>query len=317
MKNLLMLSLAAFAFYALLSLNNQTGQTSLKSGEGYIELESGKVWYRIMGQGDKTPLLLLHGGPGFPSYYLNPLGELSLDRPVIFIDQPGCGRSEMSLDKSQMTVDFFVENLEHVRTALGLQEFYLYGHSWGTMLAADYYLKYPEPIKALIMASPALSAKQWADDTRSLIESLPDSLQTAIMESEEKGTYDDPKYQEALNVFYQQFVARKMPWDANIDSTFAGANMDIYHYMWGPSEFTATGTLQNYDRTERLKEIKAPTLYICGEFDEALPSTVKHYQSLTPGAKFVQIDKAAHLTMHDDPEQDLQHIREFLNGLEQ
>ena len=167
---------------ALFVLSCQPEKKSLTSGEGYIEMEGGKVWYRIMGQGDQTPLLLLHGGPGFPSYYLNPLGELSGERPVIFIDQPGCGRSEMEMDTSRMTVDFFVDNLEQVRLALGLDELYLYGHSWGTMLAADYYLKYPDHVKALILASPALSAPQWAKDARSLIGSLPDSLQTAITE---------------------------------------------------------------------------------------------------------------------------------------
>ena len=64
-------------------------KTKLIPGEGYTEVKGGKIWYRIVGESDKTPLILVHGGPGFPSYYLNPLKELGKDRPVIFYDQLG------------------------------------------------------------------------------------------------------------------------------------------------------------------------------------------------------------------------------------
>src|ERR1043165_2092344 len=75
---------------------------SLKAGEGYIPVTGGKVWYRIVGEGDKTPILCLHGGPGVPSYYLKPLAALSSDRPVIFYDQLGCGHSDRITDTSLM-----------------------------------------------------------------------------------------------------------------------------------------------------------------------------------------------------------------------
>ncbi|GAG20151.1 unnamed protein product, partial [marine sediment metagenome] len=258
----------------------------------------GKVWYRIVGEGDETPLLLLHGGPGFPSYYLNPLSALSKERPIIFLDQLGCGRSDDNTDTTLMTVDTFVEQLDQFRSALGLKEFYLYGHSWGTMLGIDYYLKYPKQVKALIFASPALSISRWVKDGKELIATLPDSVQIAIEINEERGNYNSPEYQHAVNLFYQNFVARKLPWDANMDSTFAEVNIDIYNYMWGPSEFTATGTLKDYERIDKLAEIRVPTLFICGEFDEARPSTVQYFQSLTPGSKYAMIEGAAHVTMH-------------------
>lgn len=156
----------------------------------------------------------------------------------------------------------------------------------------------------------------WKDDCKALIKVLPDSIQFAIESNEATGNYESEEYQNAITVFYQNFVARKLPWDSNIDSTFTGANSDIYGYMWGPSEFTPTGTLQEYDRTDELKEIKVPTLYMCGEFDEAVPSTVKYYQSLTPDSKFVIIKDAAHISMHDNPEQTLKELNIFLKGVE-
>ncbi len=289
----------------------------LTSGEGYAEVTGGKIWYRIVGEGDKTPLLLLHGGPGVPSYYLNPLAALSKDRSVIFFDQLGCGRSDRNIDTTLMTVESYVEQLEQLRKTLGLKEFYLYGQSWGTMLGVDYYLKYPKAIKALILSSPALSTSMWTKDAEELIATLPDSIQTAIKINVDNGTYDSPEYQQAISVYYQNFVAKKLPWDANMDSTFAGMSEEIYGFMWGPSEFTATGNLKDYDRTDKLGEIKIPTLFICGEYDEALPSTVQYYQSLVPNSKFAMIQGAAHITMHDNPEQDIQVISSFLLEIEE
>lgn len=74
--------------------------------------------------------------------------------------------------------------------------------------------------------------------------------------------------------------------------------------------------LKTYDQTSRLGEIKVPTLFITGEFDEARPSTVKYYQSLVPGAKFEVIEGAAHITMQDKPEQSNKVVTDFLNSLE-
>jgi len=288
----------------------------LTPGEGYIDVGGGKVWYRIVGEGDKTPLLLLHGGPGAPSYYLSPFEVLGKERPVIFFDQLGCGRSDANSDTTLMTIANFVEQVEQLRTTLGLKEFYMYGQSWGTLLELEYYLAHPKGVKALILSSPLISVPLWLSDADTLIMSLPDSVQQIITRNVQNGTFDSPEYQQAVNVYYQNFVARKLPWSAEIDSTFAQMNVDIYEFMWGPSEFTTTGTLKDVDLTNRLGEIKVPVLFIAGEYDEARPSTVQYYQSLVPGAKFVMMKNSAHLTMQDNPQQDINTISDFLNGLE-
>lgn len=110
--------------------------SGIEPGEGYVDVPGGKVWYRVVGGGDRTPLLLLHGGPGSPSYYLEPLGALADERPVVFYDQLGAGRSDQPTDTTLWRVDRFVEELAAVRAALGLDEVHILGHSWGTMLAS-------------------------------------------------------------------------------------------------------------------------------------------------------------------------------------
>ena len=134
----------------LLSLPVSCGKKeALNNEEGYLDVKGGKIWYRVTGQGTQTPILLLHGGPGTPSHYLNPLNKLGTERKVITFDQLGCGRSDAISDTALMTIDNFVEQVHTLLTALQIEEIHLYGHSWGTMLGMDFYLKHPEKIKSL------------------------------------------------------------------------------------------------------------------------------------------------------------------------
>lgn len=287
--------------------------SALRPGEGFIDVRGGKVWYRIAGEGKKTPILLLHGGPGATSYYLNPLAALGKDRPVIFFDQLGCGRSDHFMGTTTMTVEDYVEEVEQIRKSLGLREYILYGNSWGTMLGIDYFSKYPNGIKAIIFSGACISIPIYLKGVDSLLSTLPDSTQNAIKENEKNHTYEDTAYKEAINVWTENFVARKLPWSPDIDSVTSTYGTEVYNYMWGPSEFNATGPLQHFDRTDLLAKINVPTLFMVGQFDEVLPSGVKYYHSLVAGSEFAIVPNAAHLTMQDNTEFDIKTITEFLN----
>lgn len=284
--------------------------------EGFIEVKGGKIWYRIDGEGDKTPVLLLHGGPGSSSFYLEPLKELSQDRPVIFLDQLGCGRSTRITDTTLMTIEQNVEQLEQVRKALKLDKFYLYGHSWGTMLGMDYYVKYPKGIQGLIFSSPLFSTKIWTDDADTLIATLPEATQKAIRESERLKDYTNEAYKEAMEVYYKAYVRRSDKSKSQQDTAAKFFGENVYNFMWGPSEFTATGNLLNYNRLKDLPKITVPTLLTAGEFDEARPSSVRYYTSLIPGAQFKEIPQAAHSTMMDNPKEYIGVLREFLQKMD-
>ncbi|HEY0770789.1 MAG TPA: alpha/beta fold hydrolase, partial [Sphingobacteriaceae bacterium] len=137
--------------------------------QGYVPVPGGKIWYEIIGA-DKpgTPLLLLHGGPGFTSDYLRPLEALGDVRPVIFYDQLGSGRSDRPQDTALWKLDRFVEELSALRTELNLEKIHLFGHSWGTMLATEYLSQRPEGIQSLVLASPCISTGRWLTDTNAL-----------------------------------------------------------------------------------------------------------------------------------------------------
>jgi proline-specific peptidase len=289
---------------------------TLLPGEGFINVSGGRVWYRVVGSGSRTPLLLLHGGPGVPSVYLKPLEALADERPVVFYDQLGSGQSDRPKDTSLWTIERFVKEVGQIRNALGLDRIHLHGHSWGSMLAASYILTRPSGVRSLVLASAPMSVPRHAKDTKDLLATLPEPARTAIETHERHGSFDSPEYQAAMMEFYKLYVARRQPWSAELEQTFAELNPDVYVYMQGPSEFTITGTIKDYDVTDRLKEITVPTLFTVGQYDEVRPEAVRLYQSLVAGAALTVIENAAHLTMHDEPERYVQVLREFLHRIE-
>ena len=315
MKNNKVVALSLF-IGSILFFFLQACSTSSQPKEGFIDVEGGKIWYKIVGECDKTPVLLLHGGPGSSSFYLEPLKELSDERPVIFIDQLGCGRSTRITDTTLMTIEKNVEQLEQVRKALKLDRFYLYGHSWGTMLGLDYYLKYPKGIQALIFSSPLFSTKIWTDDADTLIATLPKAIQTAIKESEKQRNFTTEAYQEAMKMYYKAYVRRSDKSKSQKDTAAKYFGENVYTFMWGPSEFTATGNLLNYNRLKELSQINVPTLLTAGEYDEARPTSVRYFTSLIPGANFQLIPQAAHSTMQDNPKEYNRVLRAYLHQVD-
>lgn len=310
LKYLFCLALLTLVFYSC------RNEPLAKPKEGYVTVEGGKIWYRILGNGKKTPLLMMHGGPGGTHRSFYQLEPLAQDRPLILFDQLGSGKSGFHKDTTLLKVDEFVAQVQALRQALELKEVYLHGHSWGTALALETYLAHPEGVKAIVFNSPYFSTAIWEADADTLITYLPDSIQKAIETGEREGVFTSKGYQQANRVFMKNYGVRKErpsnPWD----TVKAKRNDFIYNYMWGPTEFTATGSLKSYDRFENLKDIKVPTLFLTGEFDEARPSTVRRFHNQVRGSEFVVIEGAGHGTMHDNREQNIEAIRSFLDQID-
>jgi len=254
----------------------------------------------------RTPLLVLHGGPGIPHDYLENLELLSDERPVIFYDQLGCGLSDRPDDPSLWNRERFARELDQVRSALGLDEVILYGHSWGSILAVDYLSglggSSPVNVRGVILAGPALSVPRWVADSRGLIAALGPDVSKAIFDAERSGQTDSKAYQEAMHLFYSRYVCRLDPWPEPLNRAMEGMGVPVNMTMSGPSEFTVTGSLKDVDVTEQLRALTQPILFICGEHDEATPATTRYYASFAPHARVVVIPNAAHIANYDQPE---------------
>ena len=287
----------------------------LPAGEFRFAVDGGRVWYKISGGGTGIPLILLHGGPGVSSFYLKPFEDLGNDRRVVRYDQLGSGKSDSLTDTTKFTIAHFVEELEALRAHLGYDYIDLPGHSWGTTLAVEYYRAHPNRVASMTLESPFLDAHAWDRNTRTHVRTLSDSAQRAIRRREADHQYQSPDYQAANDEYFKRYVTRH-PVAADGESTQARMNEKLYEYMEGPSEFTFTGTLKDYDATPLLRTVKIPTLYTVGEFDEADPTTVRRLAALTPGPRVVEFRGAAHLTPWDARDENLRVVRAFLRSVD-
>jgi proline-specific peptidase len=298
----------------LVSCAQQGEQTKpLRVGEGRLAVPGGSIWYKVSGTGKGTPVVLLHGGPGYSSHYLKPFQDLADDRQVVRYDQLGAGKSDKVTDTTLFTIEHFVHELDSLRAFLGVAKWHILGHSWGTILAVEYYKMHPEHVATLTLGSAALDIQAWEKNAKHLVTTLSDSSRHAIDKAERLKMYDDPSYQNAISEFYGQYVWRH-PVKADLDSTLATFNPSIYTYMQGPSEFTITGTLKNYDATPFLGRVRVPVLYTVGEFDEANPDIVRRFAALTPDARVVVLKGSAHLTPWDARDENVLVVREFLRS---
>lgn len=290
---------------------------TVPSTEGMIEVPGGRVWYRKLGSGPGTPLIALHGGPGGTACRFEVLAPLARERPVIFYDQLGSGRSDHPTDTSLWRVDRFVAELSAVRKALGLTRVHLLGHSWGGALAAEYMAAAkPEGVVSVIFSSPLIDTPRWIADADSLRAQLPVAIRQVLDEEEKKGTLDSPAYMAATDSFYARHV-RRLPVADEPRCAGVASNDTIYRQMWGPTEFLSTGSLRTWTRAADLKHITQPTLFIAGEFDEARPGTLDEFRGTMRDAQLVVIPGAAHAAMREKPTEYLEAVRAFLTRVEQ
>jgi proline iminopeptidase len=286
-------------------------------GEGFAVVPGGKVWYRIYGSGDRTPLLMLHGGPGGRSCAFSVLADLAADRPVVIYDQLGSGRSERPTDTSLWRTERFVDELAALREALGLRRIHLLGHSWGGTLATEYLLtKKPAGVESVILSSPLISTPRWIADANRLRSTLPQPVQMELDKCEKVSTVNEPSCQAAIDVFYERFVRGAKTLPPVPDCEGVTSNDVIYQQMWGAAEFTATGSLRDYDRSDRLGELRLPVLFIAGRNDEAAPETLAEFQGRIPGARLALLEHSAHSSYRTETAEYVRIVREFLADVE-
>ena len=264
-------------------------------GEGRIPYRGAATWYREEGETapGKLPALCLHGGPGAAHDYLEPLfGLAATGRRTVLYDQIGCGRSPATgLD---WTVELFVEEVEAVRAALGLDRIHLFGNSWGGMLAMEYALTQPDGLESLVLASSPASIPEWVEETARLRAELPPDVQETLDRHEAEGTVHDEEYVAACMEFYRRHVCRVWPFPDYVQRSFDQIG-EVYETMNGPSEFHVVGTLREWSVVERLGEIRVPALVVSGEHDEATPAINRTVSEGIAGAESVILEGCSHM----------------------
>jgi len=285
--------------------------------EGYVDYRRCRTWYRVVGDlaSGTVPLLALHGGPGSTHHYFGPLEQLGRERPVVLYDQIGCGSSDRPQD-IEWSVAVFREEVDAVRSHLGLEKIHLLGTSWGGMLALEHLLSGAQGIVSLILSSTLASVDQWAAEQVVLRNALPPTVVEVLDRHERAGTYDDPEYEQAMDAYFDRHFYRGPKPRPELERMNTEKAKDVYRAMQGPNEWTVTGAIRGWDVRDRLGEIDLPTLVIRGRHDMCTDSIAATLVQGIRNAREVVLEESSHTPVLEETDRYLETITAFMRDSE-
>ena len=309
-------------------LDNTGRDDVLSGGVKMIPVETSKgtfrVWTKRVGNNPTMKVLLLHGGPGVTHEYLEAFDSYfpSAEIEYYYYDQLGSYYSDQPDEPELWELPRFVEEVEQVRLALGLgqENFYLYGQSWGGVLAIEYALKYQQHLKGLIISNMMASFpayNQYAEAV--LMPAMDQAVLAEIKGYEAAGDYENPRYMELL--FEHHYVEHilRMPveeWPDPVNRAFKHLNAAIYVPMQGPSELGASGKLEQWDRTDDLDEISIPTLVIGARYDTMDPKHMEWMAATVQNGRYLYCPNGSHLAQYDDQETYFEGLINFIRDVD-
>ena len=310
-------------------LDYSSKDDKLSGGVKMIEIEtpSGKfnVWTKRVGNNPTKKVLLLHGGPGANHEYFQAIDSYFPKESIeyYYYDQLGSLFSDKPKDQSLWTIDRFVDEVEQVRLALGLDEnnFIILGHSWGGILGLEYALKHQNRMKALIISNMVPSIPDYIKYANGVLApKLDPSVLKKIREYENAGDYTNTEYLGLIEEHYYPKHVLRMPleeWPNPVTRSLAGLNYEIYLKMQGPSEFGVVGDalLKDWDRKNDLKNLKIPVLTIGGQYDTMDPKQMEWMSTEVQNGTYLHCPNGSHWSMYDDQETYFNGVTEYINSL--
>jgi len=284
-----------------------------------------RVWVKRIGNNPDLKVLLLHGGPGMTHEYLEACDSYLPAAGVeyYYYDQLGCGFSDQPEEPALWDLDRYVDEVEQVRIALGLDagNFVLYGQSWGGILAMEYALHHQQHLRALVISSMMSSVPAYnAYAEQVLMPAMDQAALAEIKSLEAAGEFENPRYMELLTEQHYIHHVLRMPeasWPDPVQRSFNHVNPAIYVSMQGPSELgiSADASLAHWDRSEELATIEVPTLVIGAEHDTMDPAHMRMMAGRLPAGRYLHCPDGSHLSMYDDQETYFAGLVEFLHDI--
>ncbi len=329
MRKLIILSLLCTLFMTSCRDQKQSPPLTGQSAPVYSEVQNGgvrmvpvmkgkyKVWTKKIGSGS-IKVLLLHGGPGLTHEYFECMESFLPQAGVEFYyyDQLGSHYSDRPTDTALWSVERFTDEVEEVRKGLGLDSFYLLGHSWGGMLTMEYAVKYPDHLKGCIISNMTASIPDYVVYINKLRDKQPKEEVVAMKKYEDANKSNDPEYQKLVQKLYNQYICRLSEWPEPLSRSFAHINSQVYNTMQGNNEFVVTGKFKNWNAWDKIPHIKCPTLVIGAYYDEMDPKEIEKMGKLIPGAQ-VLMCKGGHMSMWDDQQRYMDGLIKFLKDADQ
>jgi proline iminopeptidase len=308
---------------------DNSGRTDvLSGGVRMIPIKTPKgdfrVWTKRVGNNPRIKVLLLHGGPGATHEYFEAADSYFPGAGIeyYYYDQLGSAYSDQPKDTDLWDLSRFVDEVEQVRTALGLNKdnFYLLGQSWGGILALEYALRHQGDMKGLIISNMMASVPAYNEYANNVLMPAMDQKALAeIKQIEAKKQYDSPRYMELLMPNYYVHHILRMPpdqWPDPVLRAFNKLNRQIYVLMQGPSEMGASGRLEKWDRVADLSKISVPTLTIGAQYDTMDPKHMEMMAKSVQKGRYLYCPNGSHLAMYDDQQTYFNGIISFVKDVD-
>ncbi|KAI0815991.1 proline-specific peptidase [Trametes gibbosa] len=285
--------------------------------EGLIDFpyqgEVHQTYYKVFGDlqnRTRTPIVVIHGGPGLSHDYLLPLADLADQScAVILYDQIGNARSTHLPDKPPTfwTIELFIDELENLLKHFGVQEEYnIVGHSWGGMLACELVVqRQPPGLRRLVISDSPPSLALWADSNKEIIQRFPQTVQDAF----EKGFEDREGYWKALMEVHSIHGCRVKPFPKDLEYSLLQVYGEDADRTVGKSPI-----LKDWTIIDRLHLIRIPTLIINGRYDIAQERIVKPFADHIPNSKWRIFEDSSHTPFWEEREEYMRFVGAFLAG---
>jgi proline iminopeptidase len=283
-----------------------------------------RVWTKRVGNNPRIKVLLLHGGPGATHEYLEAFDSWlpAAGIEYYYYDQLGSAYSDQPKEPELWDIPRFVDEVEQVRIALGLDRdnFYLYGQSWGGILAIEYALAHPDNLKGLVISNMMSSIPAYNEYAKTVLMPAMDPVTLEEIQALEaaKNT-ENPRYMELLMPnYYEQHILR-MPadqWPDPVNRAFSKINRDVYVPLQGTSEMGAGGKLLHWDRSQDLASIKVPTLVIGAGHDTMDPKHMEWMAGQFPNGSYLYCPDGSHFALYDDQARYFDGLIKFLRKVD-
>ncbi|MCU0341108.1 MAG: proline iminopeptidase-family hydrolase [Spirosomaceae bacterium] len=280
------------------------------------------VWTKKFGDNPRIKILLLHGGPSLTHEYMESFESFFPKEgfEMYLYDQLGSYYSDQPTNDSLWTTARFVEEVEQVRQALGMNKdnFYILGNSWGGILGMEYALKYQQNLKGLIISNMMASIPDYEKYNNKLRSQMRKSLVDSLEVFEKKGDFKNPVYADLVfKEYYTQHICRLKDWPEPVLRSFKHVNQHVYELMQGPSEFKVGGRLLTWDRKADLPNITVPTLAIGAQYDTMDPAAMEAISKSVKNGRYLYCPNGSHLCFWDDQKNYFPGVIQFIKDVDE
>jgi proline iminopeptidase len=293
---------------------------SWKDGK-YYEVNGAKLYTITVGTGE--PVIVIPGGPGgaHPGYRVFDSLTVNSNIQMIYYDAFGRGKSDTAKDVKEYSLNRDIEDIEGLRKAMHLNKISLLGHSYGSLVAQGYAVKYGGNLSHLIIANGFHSFVMWQENddnsNREIRVNYPEVWDTLMKIREQGAVSSDEIHQDIYGRVPYVFLYTYNPENFTrrggkpYPNSF---NSKLYYQMVGKDgDFIVGSDIGNFDFRKQLKDLKMPVLIIAGRFDRvAVPWMQVKYKEYCPQAKFVMFEKSGHNPQVEELAKEIALIKDFL-----